>query len=56
MGGAPDLAHIGVLQWFEEHRIPIGCLPGMSMRGRRAELFFIPPIGALPKHPPPPFL
>jgi NTE family protein len=30
-GGAMGLAHIGVLQWFEEHRIPIDRLSGTSM-------------------------
>ena len=30
-GGALGLAHIGVLQWFEEHRIPIDRLSGTSM-------------------------
>jgi NTE family protein len=32
-GGAKGLAHIGVLQWFEEHRIPIDYLAGTSMGG-----------------------
>ena len=32
-GGALGLAHIGVLQWFEEHRIPVDCLAGTSMGG-----------------------
>lgn len=30
-GGALGLAHIGVLQWFEEHHIPIDRLAGTSM-------------------------
>jgi NTE family protein len=30
-GGALGLAHIGVIQWFEEHRIPIDRLAGTSM-------------------------
>ena len=30
-GGALGMAHIGVLQWFEEHRIPIDRLSGTSM-------------------------
>jgi NTE family protein len=30
-GGALGLAHIGVLQWLEEHRIPIDRLSGTSM-------------------------
>lgn len=32
-GGALGLAHIGVLQWFEEHHIPVDCLAGTSMGG-----------------------
>jgi NTE family protein len=32
-GGALGLAHIGVLQWFEEHHIPIDYLAGTSMGG-----------------------
>jgi NTE family protein len=32
-GGAKGLAHIGVLQWFEEHRIPIDVVSGTSMGG-----------------------
>jgi NTE family protein len=32
-GGALGLAHIGVLQWFEEHRIPIDYIAGTSMGG-----------------------
>ena len=32
-GGALGLAHIGVLRWFEEHRIPIDYLAGTSMGG-----------------------
>src|SRR3954464_13600416 len=30
-GGALGLAHIGVLQWMEEHRIPIYYVAGTSM-------------------------
>ncbi|MGD0548811.1 MAG: patatin-like phospholipase family protein [Terracidiphilus sp.] len=30
-GGALGLAHIGVLQWFEEHHIPVDRLSGTSM-------------------------
>jgi len=30
-GGALGLAHIGVLQWFEENRIPIDSIAGTSM-------------------------
>ena len=32
-GGALGLAHIGVLQWMEEHRIPISYIAGTSMGG-----------------------
>ena len=32
-GAALGLAHIGVLQWFEEHRIPIDYIGGTSMGG-----------------------
>jgi NTE family protein len=32
-GGALGLAHIGVLQWFEDHRIPIDYIAGTSMGG-----------------------
>ena len=32
-GSARGLAHIGLLQWFEEHRIPIDLLAGTSMGG-----------------------
>jgi NTE family protein len=32
-GGALGLAHIGVLQWFEDHHIPIDFLAGTSMGG-----------------------
>ena len=30
-GAARGLAHIGVLRWFEEHRIPIDLITGTSM-------------------------
>ncbi len=30
-GGALGLAHIGILQWFEEHHIPVDRLAGTSM-------------------------
>ncbi|MDR3727792.1 MAG: patatin-like phospholipase family protein [Terracidiphilus sp.] len=30
-GGALGLAHVGVLQWFEEHRIPVDRIAGTSM-------------------------
>jgi NTE family protein len=32
-GSARGLAHIGLLQWFEEHRIPIDVIAGTSMGG-----------------------
>jgi NTE family protein len=38
-GGALGLAHIGVLQYFEEHRIPIDALAGTSMGGLVGGLF-----------------
>ena len=32
-GAALGLAHVGVLQWLEEHRIPIDYIAGTSMGG-----------------------
>ena len=32
-GSARGIAHIGVIQWFEEHRIPIDLVAGTSMGG-----------------------
>jgi NTE family protein len=32
-GGALGLAHVGVLQWLEEHRIPVSYIAGTSMGG-----------------------
>src|SRR5216683_979729 len=32
-GGALGLAHIGVLQWFEDHHVPIDYIAGTSMGG-----------------------
>ena len=32
-GGARGFAHVGVLQWFEEHRIPVDYIAGTSMGG-----------------------
>src|SRR6267142_6698802 len=32
-GGALGRAHIGVLKWFEEHRIPVDYVAGTSMGG-----------------------
>src|ERR1700755_450469 len=32
-GGALGFAHIGVIQWLEEHRIPVSYIAGTSMGG-----------------------
>jgi NTE family protein len=32
-GGASGLAHIGVITWMEEHRIPVSYVAGTSMGG-----------------------
>ena len=32
-GGARGLAHVGVIRWFEEHRVPIDLIAGTSMGG-----------------------
>ncbi len=32
-GGALGLAHVGVLQWFEQHHIPVDMVAGTSMGG-----------------------
>lgn len=32
-GSARGLAHVGVIRWFEEHRIPVDLLAGTSMGG-----------------------
>lgn len=32
-GGARGIAHVGVLEWFEQHRIPVNYLAGTSMGG-----------------------
>jgi NTE family protein len=32
-GGAKGIAHVGVLQWLEEHRIPVDLVVGTSMGG-----------------------
>ena len=32
-GGALGLAHIGVIQWMEENRIPVNYIAGTSMGG-----------------------
>jgi len=33
LGDEPAVAHVGVIQWFEEHRIPIDLIAGTSMGG-----------------------
>lgn len=38
-GGARGLAHIGVLLWFEEHRIPVDYIAGTSMGGLMAGMY-----------------
>jgi NTE family protein len=38
-GGALGLAHVGVLQWFEEHRIPVDRIAGTSMGALVAGLY-----------------
>lgn len=32
-GGARGIAHVGVLEWFEKHRIPVDYIAGTSMGG-----------------------
>lgn len=32
-GGAKGIAHVGVLQWLEEHRVPVDFVAGTSMGG-----------------------
>lgn len=32
-GAARGIAHVGVLEWFEEHRIPVDAIAGTSMGG-----------------------
>jgi NTE family protein len=32
-GGARGFAHIGVLQWLDEHRVPVDVIGGTSMGG-----------------------
>jgi NTE family protein len=38
-GGALGLAHVGVLQWFEEHHIPVDRIAGTSMGALVAGLY-----------------
>src|SRR5262245_8692359 len=45
-GGARGFAHIGVLEWFEQHRIPVDYIAGTSMGGLVGGLYA---IGQSPK-------
>ncbi len=38
-GGARGIAHIGVLEWFEQHRIPVHFIAGTSMGGLVGALY-----------------
>ncbi len=38
-GGALGLAHIGAIQWLEEHRIPVSYVAGTSMGGLLGSLY-----------------
>jgi NTE family protein len=38
-GGALGLAHIGVIQWLEEHRVPVSYVAGTSMGGLVAGIY-----------------
>ncbi len=38
-GGARGFAHIGVLEWFEEHHIPVDYIAGTSMGGLVAGMY-----------------
>src|SRR5436190_3095675 len=38
-GGAKGLAHVGVIQWMQEHRIPIDAIAGTSMGGLVAGVY-----------------
>src|SRR6185503_16399810 len=40
-GGARGLAHIGVLEWLEEHHIPVDYVAGTSMGGLVGGLYAI---------------
>src|SRR4051812_43592304 len=40
-GGAKGLAHVGVLQWMEEHHIPVDYVAGTSMGGLVGGLYAI---------------
>ncbi len=38
-GSARGLAHLGVLEWLSEHRVPVDCIAGTSMGGLVAGLY-----------------
>src|SRR5271168_3971826 len=38
-GGARGIAHIGVIEWLEEHRIPVDIVTGTSMGGLVAGMY-----------------
>src|SRR5450432_4846727 len=38
-GGARGFAHIGVIEWMEEHRIPVDIVTGTSMGGLIAGMY-----------------
>src|SRR6516164_1236998 len=40
-GGALGLAHVGVLDWFEQHHIPVDYIAGTSMGGLVGGLYAI---------------
>src|SRR5690349_19529207 len=40
-GGALGMAHIGVLQWMEEHHVPVRYVSGTSMGGLVGGLYAI---------------
>src|SRR5882762_2925244 len=38
-GGARGFAHVGVIEWLEEHRIPVDIVTGTSMGGLIAGMY-----------------
>jgi len=40
-GGARGFAHVGVLEWFEQHRIPVDYIAGTSMGGLIGAMYAI---------------
>src|SRR5258705_4265704 len=38
-GGARGFAHIGVIEWLEEHRIPVDIVTGTTMGGLIARMY-----------------